>query len=131
MSKNKILIYSIVFIFVIGLWTTLPKKLVLLTPKTIFHSRRLYSEEIVKTERDPFRYQIKVKQPYKKVQKQSLITLKGIIWDEENPSAVIKINEGKTRFVSEGDKIGEIKILKIEKDRIIIDERGRHEIKVK
>ncbi|MEW6101765.1 MAG: hypothetical protein AB1481_05665 [Candidatus Omnitrophota bacterium] len=49
--------------------------------------------------------------------------LKGIVWDEEGPYAIMGDN-----VIKEGDYLGEKKVLKIYKDYIVVDNKGREEI---
>jgi len=128
MSINKIIAYSLIFTFTIALFATLPKKSKDFSPKAEIHFKKKHLEEITKAQRDPFRYKIKKTSVSQKKWKPSSIIIKGIIWDNKNPSAAISIDNGKTIFVNEGDKINQIKILKIKRDKIIIDEYGRRTI---
>lgn len=131
MSRNKILLYSSILIFELFLWISFPKTEDLFLPHLDLNIKRPEGVVIAKPERDPFRYHIERKHRLRNTWKPSSIVIKGIMWDEENPSAMISINGEKTKFVSEGDRIGGIRILKIKRDRIIIDERGKREIILK
>jgi type II secretory pathway component PulC len=131
MSTNKLIIYSFILIFTIALYATFPKNIKYYPPEVRINFKKKHFEKVSRAERDPFRYKTKKESSSQKQWKPSSITIKGIIWDNETPSAAISINNGKTIFVNEGEKIGKIKILKIERDKIIIDEYGRRTISFK
>ncbi len=131
MSLNKIIVYLLVFVFAIAFLATLPKKGKDSRNKVNILFKRRSFEKIARAERDPFRYKIKSKGAAVSHIKLSDIVIKGILWDDKKPSAAISINNEKTVFVKEGDKINRIKILKIERDKIIIDEYGRRTINFK
>jgi type II secretory pathway component PulC len=131
MSINKILVYFLILIFAMALFATLPRETKDYSLKTGIGFKKISQEKITKAERDPFRYKTKSTVGADKTWKPSSVTVKGIIWDEKNPSAVISIDGGKTIFVKEGDKINHIRILKIERDKIIIDEYGKRTLNFK
>jgi type II secretory pathway component PulC len=131
MSTNKAVVYFLIFIFIAALYATFPKKVRYYPPEVKVNFKRKHTEKVTKTERDPFRYKIKRKSISQKQWKLSSIIVKAIIWDDIIPYAAISINDGKTIFVNEGDKIDQIKILKIERDKIVIDEYGKRTINFK
>jgi type II secretory pathway component PulC len=130
MSTNKKIVYLIIFVFIAALYTTFPKEIKYSHPEVKVNFKNKYSEKVIQAERNPFRYKIK-KKGTQKQWKPTSITIKGIIWDNKNPSAAISINNGKTIFVNEGERINHIRILKIERNKIIIDEYGRRTISFK
>jgi len=131
MLTNKVMIYSFIFIFLIALFASSPKKIKYYPPEIKVSFSRKQPEGVIKAERDPFTYKIARKSIPQKTWKPSTVIVKGILWDEKNPSAAISIDNGKTIFVNEGERINHIKIIKIEKDKIIIDEYGRRTISFK
>ncbi len=131
MLTNKVMIYSFIFIFLIALFASSPKKIKYYPPEIKVSFSKKQSEGVIKAERDPFAYKTARKSIPQKKWKPSTVIVKGILWDEKNPSAAISIDNGKTIFVNEGARINHIKILKIEKDKIIIDEYGRRTISFK
>jgi len=131
MLTNKVMIYSFILIFLITLFASSPKKIKYYPPEIKVSFSRKQSERVIKAERDPFKYKTAKKRTPQKQWKPSTVIVKGILWDEKNPSAAISIDNGKTIFVNEGERINHIKILKIEKDKIIIDEYGRRTISFK
>ncbi len=131
MSTNKIIVYSLLFIFTIALFATMPKGYTSYKPGVEIHLKKKHSREINEVKRDPFRYKTKqISIPHKSIRLSDVI-IKGIIWDDKNPSAAISINGKKTIFVKEGDKINRIMILQIERDKIVINEYGRRTIRFK
>lgn len=75
--------------------------------------------------RDPFKDQLSKSR--KKTSKTFFfpsIKLKGIIWDEKSPCAIIEYNK-TTEVVKEGDEIEDGEIIKIEKDKIKIRYHGK------
>lgn len=48
------------------------------------------------------------------------LRLAGVVWDEKNPQALIN-----DRIVKEGDSIGNYKIMKIEKNRVIVTDGAK------
>jgi type II secretory pathway component PulC len=131
MKTNKIIIYLLIFIFIVALYATFPKDFRYYYPEVKVNFKNKHTEKITRAERDPFRYKTKKKSIPQNQWKPSSITVKGIIWDKKKPSAAISINNGKTIFVNEGERINHIRILKIEPDRIIIDEYGRRTVSFK
>lgn len=131
MSINKTIVYFLIFIFIAALYTTFPKEIKYYPPEVKANFKNKHSEKVTRAERDPFRYKIKKKSTPQKQWKPTSIIVKGIIWDDKNPSAAISIDNGKTIFVNEGQRINHIRILKIERDKIIIDEYGRRTISFK
>lgn len=131
MSINKKIVYLLIFVFIVALYTTFPKEIKYFPPEVKVIFKNKHSEKIIKAERDPFRYKLKKQITPQKQWKPTSIVVKGIIWDDKNPSAVISINNGKPIFVNEGQRIDHIRILKIERDKIIIDEYGRRTISFK
>lgn len=131
MSLNKIIVYLLIFVFAVALFATFPKGSKDLRSKVEIFFGRKHFEEIARAERDPFKYKIKRSGATGRQIKLSDIVIKGIIWDDKKPSAAISINNEKAVFVREGDKINRIKILRIERDKIIIDEYGRRTINFK
>ena len=131
MSTNKVIVYSLIFLFMAALYATFPKNVKYSPPEVKINFTKRHSEKVTRTERDPFRYKIKRGNIPQKQWKPSSIIVKGIIWDDKNPSAAISIDNGKTIFVNEGERINQIRILKIERDKIIIDEYGRRTISFK
>jgi type II secretory pathway component PulC len=131
MITNKVIIYFFIFIFLIALYATSPKRVKYYSPEIKVNFTKKHSEKVTRVERDPFTYKIKRRRVPQKKRKPLTVIIKGILWDEKNPSAAISIDNGKTIFVNEGERINHIKILKIEKDKIIIDEYGRRTISFK
>ncbi len=131
MSINKTVVYLLIFIFIAALYTTFPKEIKYFPPEVKVNFKNKHSEKVIRVERDPFRYKIKKRSTPQRLWKPSSIIVKGIIWDDKNPSAAISIDNGKTIFVNEGERINHIRILKIERDKIIIDEYGRRTISFK
>jgi type II secretory pathway component PulC len=131
MSTNKIIVYSFLIFFTIALSGTLPKKDTSYKPEVGIRFSRKNLRKINKVKRDPFRYKEKQRKILPKTIRLSDVAIKGIIWDDKNPSAAISINGQKTIFVNEGDKINHMRILQIERDRIVINEYGRRTIKFK
>ena len=131
MSTNKVIVYSLAFIFLAALYFSFPQKAKYYPPEVKVNFKKKYSKEVTGAERDPFRYKISRKSIPQKQWKPSSVVVKGIIWDDKKPSAAISINNGKTIFVNEGEKINHIRILKIERDKIIIDEYGKRTISFK
>jgi len=131
MPTNKVIIYSFIFIFLIALFVTSPKKNKYYPPEIKISFSRKHPERVIKAERDPFTYKTERKSIPQKRYNPSTVIVKGILWDKKNPSAAISIDNGKTIFVNEGERINHIKIIKIEKDKIIIDEYGRRTISFK
>jgi hypothetical protein len=125
MLTNKIIGYSLILIFAVALFVTLPREVKDSSPKIGTSFEKKLPEKIEKAERDPFKYKTKIIAKTAKTWKPSSIAVKGIVWDAKKPSAAISIDGGKTIFVKEGDKINHIKILKIYPDKIIIDEYGK------
>jgi len=71
----------------------------------------------LKVKRDPFSYQ---PQKSSSIDGKSEIVLNGIIWDEENPKAIIN------NFIfGVGDRIGAVVIKEIKKDRIIVNQQNK------
>ncbi|MDD5070830.1 MAG: hypothetical protein PHV17_08895 [Candidatus Omnitrophica bacterium] len=71
----------------------------------------------LKVKRDPFSYQ---PQKSSMADNKSEIILNGIIWDEENPKAIIN------NFIfGVGDRIGAVVIKEIKKDRIIVNQQNK------
>ena len=71
--------------------------------------------------RDPFSGKI-----YSAASKGVNLELKGILWDEKSPSALI---EGE--IVKEGDTIGQYTVIKINKDRVILSDGTKNfELKI-
>ena len=131
MSTNKIIIYSIIFSFTLALFATLPKGYESYKPEININLKKDHSKEINEVKRNPFRYKTKkISAPNKGI-KLSDVVIKGIIWDDKKPSAAISINGQKTIFVNQGDKINHIRILRIERDKIIINEYGKRTIRFK
>lgn len=131
MLTNKITVYLLIFIFIAALYAIFPKKVRYYPPEVEVNFKKENTEKVTRAERDPFRYKIKGKITPQKQWKPSSVIVKGIIWDDKNPSAAISIDNGKTIFVNEGERINHIRILKIERDKIIIDEYGRRTISFK
>ncbi|MEO0292671.1 MAG: hypothetical protein ABIN61_00415 [candidate division WOR-3 bacterium] len=131
MSTNKIVGYLLFLIFIIAFYVTLPKEPSSSFPKIEINFKKKKNVEIPKIERDPFRYKTNFSGEISKFKKTSSITIKAILWDPKKPSAAISINGEKTIFVKEGDKINNIKILKIYPDKIIVDEYGKKTINFK
>jgi type II secretory pathway component PulC len=131
MSINKIIVYSLVFIFLTALYFNFPQKAKYYPPEVKVNFKKKYSKKVKDVERNPFRYKKIRKSTPQKQWKPSSVIVKGIIWDNKNPSAAISIDNGKTIFVNEGEKINHIRIIKIERDKIIIDEHGRRTISFK
>ncbi len=131
MSTNKVIVYLLVFVFITALYVTFPKKVKYSPPEIEVNFKKKYSKKVTGAERDPFKYKIKRESTSQKQWKPSSIIVKGIIWDDKKPSAAISIDNGKTIFVNEGEKINHIRILKIKPDKIIIDEYGRRTINFK
>ncbi len=131
MLTNKRIVYLLIFIFIAALYATFPNKFRYCPPEVRVSFKKKHTEKVTRAERDPFKYKTKRKSVSKKQWKPSSITVKAIIWDDIIPYAAISINDGKTIFVNEGDKIDQIKILKIQRDKILIDEYGKRTISFK
>jgi hypothetical protein len=55
----------------------------------------------------------------------SFIMLTGIIWDEENPVAIIVDSEDNSYLVRAGEEINETKVIAIQPRSITIEEEGK------
>jgi len=133
MPTNKILIYSLIFIFAIAFCASFPEAVKHSYLKVKIPFQRKQEEKTIEVERNPFAYKTskKKKRVVEKKPKLSSITLKSIIGNSKNLSAAISINGGKVIFVNEGDKVNGIKILRIDRNRIVIYEHGKRTIELK
>lgn len=88
--------------------------------------------EFVKQGRSPFaeftvtekpkveKIQSQTKQPVKTIAELPKITINGIMWNPQNPLAMLGLPDGSSTVVKAGQKIGEITVKKIEKTRVVV-----------
>lgn len=108
----------------------------------IFHKNRVnpsaYNLSIPSEKRDTFRYKPDFRDPFtlsassRNIQKRHIRNwqLKGILWDEKNPTALIQIGDS-TKFLSKGEKIQGTRIIKITPKYIIIKNGQEEKIYIK
>ena len=129
---NRILIYIIIVCFIAGCGK--PYKASMRIPKLSkakeLLMRKKKIEEIEKVQLAQFDKDIKVleiRNPFSPTATGAgatqAISLSGIIWDEENPAAMIG-----DRIVKEGDMVGKKKVKKIQEDKVILIEAGKEHI---
>lgn len=73
----------------------------------------------IKIVRDPFS-RVPFKETNVSSPKQDIFSLSGIIWDDVSPKAIVN---GK--IVREGDSIGGKKVIKIEKDAVVLKDKNK------
>ncbi|NLD93270.1 MAG: hypothetical protein GX639_11455 [Fibrobacter sp.] len=64
--------------------------------------------------------QVQIKKPVKAVAEMPKITINGIMWNPQNPLAMLGLPDGSSTVVKAGQKIGEFTVKKIEKTRVVV-----------
>ncbi len=64
--------------------------------------------------------QLQIKQPVKAIAEMPKIAINGIMWNPQNPLAMLGLPDGSSTVVKAGQTVGEFTVKKIEKTRVVV-----------
>lgn len=88
--------------------------------KFVKQGRSPFSEFTVTEKPKVDKIQSQIKQPVKVITELPKITINGIMWNPQNPLAMLGLPDGSSTVVKTGQSIGEITVKKIEKTRVVV-----------
>ena len=88
--------------------------------KFVKQGRNPFAEFTVTEKPKVEKIQSQIKQPVKVIAELPKITINGIMWNAQNPLAMLGLPDGSSTVVKAGQTIGDITVKKIEKTRVVV-----------
>jgi hypothetical protein len=88
--------------------------------KFVKQGRSPFAEFTVTEKPKVEKIQSQTKQPVKAIAELPKITINGIMWNPQNPLAMLGLPDGSSTVVKAGQTVGEITVKKIEKTRVVV-----------